>query len=153
MANTKKATAPQKEEKAKKRAPKKEEKVTGPQLPENKAGETEPEKEQAGNVGENADGVKPEPKKPTPTKPEPKEQAGKINANVTDTKNAEEAQIIHNTRVKYYGQGYVVARKGKNQQVFTAKTWKNMGAGHGWEPVTGPELPEVAALKKEKGTK
>lgn len=58
-------------------------------------------------------------------------------------------------REKKYGPGYVVARKGKDEQIFTAVAWGRMvadkkGEKDGWRQVVGEpdEVKRLKALKK-----
>lgn len=56
----------------------------------------------------------------------------------------------HAALVKKYGEGYVKAKKGNQEQVFTAITWQRMNGNSnqdGWRQVVNTP-PEVAALKK-----
>ena len=56
----------------------------------------------------------------------------------------------HESLVKKYGQGYVKAKKGNQEQVFTAITWQRMGANNnqdGWRQIVATP-PEVQNLKK-----
>lgn len=56
----------------------------------------------------------------------------------------------HASLVKKYGEGYVKAKKGTLEQVFTALTWQRMNGNNnqdGWRQVVQTP-PEVAALQK-----
>lgn len=57
-----------------------------------------------------------------------------------------EDEKLHASRLKVYGQGYLVVKKGNQQQIFSAIAWKNLGADkNGWQIVvtTPPEVKEL----------
>lgn len=66
-----------------------------------------------------------------------------------ETVAATSAESLHTQRLKKYGQGYLVCKRGSHQTVFSAIAWKNLGKDKaGWEIIVN-EPPEVKALKKQ----
>lgn len=71
-----------------------------------------------------------------------------LRRNISNLTPEQQRQKINEDRLKMYGEGYVVAKNGDLEQIFTRQSWSALaGNRQGWEEIV--ETPqEVKSLKK-----